>query len=948
VEKRETSGVTIRLIIEYVRANLGDGGVARLLAAAGESRSVEELENARNWSTYEQRIALFEAAAAVTGDPAVARKIGAWILHSKGTALLRSLLLPFRSPRSLLKALPVVHSKFDAAGESQILELEAESARVAYRVKPPRVASRHDCLYTEGLLTQVSALFGLPPAKVAHRACQSEGAPHCLLTVSWRAKRWRRGDPIEDRDDEAAFARLQLEQLQETLAELMWLDDPDKVLRRIVHHAGSSVAAQRLVFVTRDVDGGVARVNAEGFSDDEAAEVAADLDAGRPVALAEGQHVLSSPVRSAHRDYGLIVAVSTGPFAETEQALLDSYGRLAAVTLDTRAALEEARLRSRIAEVFAAFARHLIGVRDLAELSRATVSAALDITGADRASLLVHDEETGTLSTLGRAGSYPEGSLADGQIVHSADTPELSSLLGSPDHPRYYDRSHGDEYVVSALHRFGLHAMAVVTLRSGERVLGVLVASFDESRTELPRVDDDFFARLAGIADQAAGAWEKALLSEQVQRQASLDPLTGLANRRVFTELLAELLSRPDDHRSAVLFCDLDDFKKVNDALGHAAGDDLLLAVSRRLQHCVRSDDLVARLGGDEFTVLLRDVEGAWTPDAFADKVRSVMAEPIEIEGSRVHVHLSIGAVVATPGESTVKDVLRRADAAMYVAKTQGGNRLLMFEEAMLLERSERAELETSLAQALREPEQLPVLYQPQVDLASGRFVAAEALVRWDHPRRGRLTPDQFLPVAEASGFVVAIDFHVLRTAIAQAAYWRSVGIELRVSVNLSGATLADPQLLQEVRAALEESALPGVLLEIEFQEGAAAAEPAALTATLLELSDLGISIAVDDVGADHSSLSLLHRLPAHRIKIDRSFVSQLPADQASASVVEAVVLLARRLGQSVIAEGIETTEQARCLHSLGCEIGQGFLYSRPIAADELTLAVRRSEQVSA
>lgn len=950
MEQRETSGVTIRLIVEYVRANAGEDGLARAFELAGETRPIEVLENPRTWSTYEQRIALWEAAATVTGDPFVARKMGASVLHSSGTALLRSVLLPFRSPRSLLRALPMVHSKFDAAAESTIVDLGPDWATMSYAVKAPHVPNKHDCLYTEGLLSQVSSLFGLPEAKVTQSQCQVEGAPTCLLHVTWKAKRRRRDRGDELRIEQGAFARLQLDELEETLAELMQIEDSGEMLRRVVQHAGSSVAAQRLLFVTWDTNGTARRVYAEGFSAEEAGDVADDLEAGRPVGIAEGQFVLSSRVASPHRDYGMIAAFSTGPFAEHEQTLLDSYARLSAVTLDTRSAIDEARMRSRVAEVLGAFARRLIGVRELSDLSHATVAAALEITGADRVSLLLYDEETGGLEPFEYAGttpSRPEGEPAQG--VRPQDTPELARLLESPDMPRCYDRSYDDDFVQATLERFGLQAMALVALRSGEKLLGVLVASFSETRERPPVVDDDFFARFASIADQAAVAWEKALLSDQVERQATLDPLTGLANRRVFTELLSELLAAADGRRTAVLFCDLDDFKKVNDALGHAAGDDLLLAVARRLQGCVRSDDLVARLGGDEFTVLLRDVDGGWTPDAFATKLRDVMAEPIDLEGSQVSVHLSIGAVIATPGEATVKDVLRRADAAMYVAKTQGGNRLLLFEEAMLLERSERAELESTLLHALRDDiGELQVLYQPQVDLSSGRVVAAEALVRWDHPRRGRLTPDQFLPVAEASGLVVRLDMHVLRTAIAQAAYWRSIGMDLRVSCNLSAATLTSPDLLSQVKLALEEAALPGVFLELEFKESAATAAPESLAATLLGLSDLGISIAIDDVGTDHSSLAVLHRLPAHRIKIDRSFVRQLSDDPASASVVEAVVLLARRLGQSVIAAGIETRVQAIELRALGCEIGQGYLYSRPVPPDELAMLVRRTSEIPA
>ncbi len=949
MEKRETAGLTIRLIIEYVRAVLGEEGVARLLEMAGEERPLDVLENPRNWSSYEHRIELFEAAAAVTNDPRAARRIGASILKSNGSVLLRSLLLPFRSPKSLMRALPMVHAKFDAAGESDLVELRPGSARIAYRVRPPHLPSRHDCLYTEGLLSQVSALFGLPAARVVQRTCQSDGAPSCVIDVSWHAGRRFRSSRAEDRVEQAGLARLQLDELEETLAELMQIEDPDEVLRRVMQHAGSSVAAQRLLLAAALGGTGTLSVHSEGIPHDEAARIAADLVAGRQVCLEDGSHhVLCSAVRSPRREYGTLAAFSSGPFVEGEQGLLDSYARLAAVTLDTRSALEAANERRRFAELLGGFARRLIEVKDVAELSQATASAALSVTGAGRALLAVHNEKAGSMTAAAHAGySEEQRALADAFAVLPADTPGLARVIAEPELPRVLDRSSDDELVRTTLSTFGLRAAAIVPVRSDQRLFGLLVAGFTDDRPP-PQIDEELLARLAAVADQAAGAWQRALLSEQLRRQADLDPLTGLVNRRVFTDLLADLLRWEADRRFAVLFCDLDDFKRVNDALGHAAGDDLLIAVARRLQHCVRSDDLVARLGGDEFTVLLRDVDGGWTPNAFAHKVRKELAQPIEIEGSQVSVSLSFGAVLATGGGSTVKEVLRRADAAMYVAKTRGGDQLLVFEEAMLLARSEPVELETSLAQALGDLGQFELLYQPQIDLASGRVVAAEALVRWDHPRRGRLAPDQFLAVAEKTGLVVPLDLHVLKSALAQATYWRSTGMELRVSVNMSAPTLASPTIVSEVKAALEKATIPGVLLEIELKESSAAADPGALSETLLALSDLGVSIAIDDVGTDHSSLSLLHRLAAQRIKLDRGLVRQVLEDPATHSLVEAVVLLARRLGQGVIAEGIETTDQAAELRRLGCELAQGCLYSRPVRPDELALFARRPQQVHA
>lgn len=941
MEQRETSGLTTRLIVEYVREHAGDPGVKRLLELAGDERPPSLLENPRVWSSYEQRSALFSAAAAVTGDAEAARRIGASVLQSHGSALLRSVLMPFRSPSGVLKALPMVHAKLDTAGESRLLEIRPDYAMLSFRIREPHRPTGHDCLYIEGLLGQLPALFGMRTTFVNQLACQLHGAPACIIEAKWRKRARRRGRRPEGLE-QADFARIQLDELETTLAELIQATATEELLRQLTHRAGSAVAAQRLLLAVRMRDEEPMSVHAEGIALEEAERVAPLLVAGQDVSVAgAGQYCLRSEVRSSQRRYGTIAAFSTGPFGGNEQSLLDAYARLAATTLDTRLAIEVANERRHVAEVLNSFARRLIAVENVAQLSEATVEAASRITSVDTAILLEHDEESGTMATLSHRGYREESRpVLDRLVVRPQDTPELAKFLERPG-AHVYDGSCKDHYVSSMMAFFGLQAVALVPVRSNRRVFGMLIAGWVEGKPA-PRVSEELVARFTGIADQAAGAWSKALLHEQVHRQATTDPLTGLANRRAFTETLAERLSRLEGPRMAVLFCDLDRFKGVNDIFGHAAGDDLLQMVGQRLQECVRSDDLVARLGGDEFTVLLTDIDGGWSPSAFTDKVRNAMSEPIEIEGAQVAVRLSIGAVIAVPGESTVRDVLRKADAAMYCAKSSGGDRLLMFEDSMLFERSERVDLEAALSQAVSEPEQFQVLYQPQVSLETRRVVAAEALVRWNHPTKGLLTPDRFLRVAEETGLIVAIDLHVLRTACRQAVFWRSIGLELKVAVNFSPRTLTSPGVVTAVRSALDESGLPGSLLEVELTEGSAASDMESLSGTLLALSDLGISVAIDDVGTGLWSLALLYRLPAQRIKIDRSFVNQVPEDEASRSVVEAVMLLARRLGQSVVAEGIETIEQKRELQALGCGLGQGYLFSRPVTPEQIVALARR------
>jgi diguanylate cyclase (GGDEF)-like protein len=940
MEQRECAGVTIRLVIDLVRRELGEQGVKELLWLAGETRPLEVLENPRIWHSVATRHRLFEAGTRLTGDPDFARRVGASALSSRAMVLLRVLFRRFGSPRNLLRALPVAHSKFDTSTESRVVETSDRRAVIELRTKAPYEPGAHDCKYAMGLFSQLPALFGMAPATVTESQCQARGATHCLFDVCWEPARaahrsHRSGHPALVAD----VVEVQLEELEATVSDLLDARDVDTVLTRVVEHVGSTVAAQQVLLAIRLERGREPAVRASGLTGDRARAFGlAVLETERGVEDVLLDHDcpnrIVSEVRSAQRHYGKLVAFSNAPFIEGEQQLLDAYARLAATTLDATVALEVAAGRQRTAEVLGAFAARLIRIQDTTEVAAATVEAAREIAAADHTLLLRYGDD-GTLRTVAHRGYDPALEAAlDTLVVTAEDTPEVLELVSAPEVPRVYDRGCGDAYLSHMMDVVGTGKVAAITLRTTERLYGVLLADWEEGHE--PAEVDELARRLAGVADQAAGAWEKALLIEQVHRQASVDALTGCANRRVFTEVLAALLAADGGPRLAVLFCDLDQFKGVNDALGHAAGDELLVEVARRLERCVRPGDLVARLGGDEFTVLLTGVDEDWAPEIFAARVRAAMAEPVELDGSQVVVHLSIGAVVAEPGRSSVKDVLRQADAAMYAAKSRGGDRILRFEETMLQARSERLDLEAALARAAVEPGQFELVYQPQVDLETGQLLGAEALVRWCHPTRGLLAPDSFLPVAEETGLVVPLDLHVLRSAVAQVAAWRDGGLEIRVAVNLSARTLSAPELLASLRSELATAGVPASLLEIELTESTSVADPEALSRTLLEIGRLGVSVAIDDVGTGFSSLALLQRLPAQRIKVDRSFVQRICDDPSSRSVVEAVLLLADRLGREVVAEGIETVEQALEMAGLGCRIGQGYLFARPGTASEL------------
>jgi diguanylate cyclase (GGDEF)-like protein len=433
---------------------------------------------------------------------------------------------------------------------------------------------------------------------------------------------------------------------------------------------------------------------------------------------------------------------------------------------------------------------------------------------------------------------------------------------------------------------------------------------------------------------------ERQTFQEQLWRQAFHDPLTGLPNRALFRDRLEQALNRADRRmRSiAVLFLDIDNFKLVNDSLGHEQGDALLLTVAERLQAGLRSGDTAARLGGDEFTLLLEDVSDAEDARAVADRVATVLRAPLVLDGQEVFPTASIGIALSTPRRSRPDSLLRDADVAMYHAKTEGKDRSAVFDETMHELAAERLTLEADLRRAVDRGE-LRVHYQPIVSLRDRGLVEVEALVRWHHPERGLVSPAEFIPVAEATGLIVPIGQQVLEQACRQVVAWQAcypTEPKLVVSVNLSARQFQHPDLLGDIRRAVGTAGLDPRCLKLEITETTVMQNAEAAVATMNELKTLGIQLAIDDFGTGYSSLGYLKRFPIDTLKIDRSFVSGLGQDAQDTAIVRSVLALARSLGLSVTAEGIETTGQEKQLAQLDCDRGQGYLFARPLPASEL------------
>ena len=429
----------------------------------------------------------------------------------------------------------------------------------------------------------------------------------------------------------------------------------------------------------------------------------------------------------------------------------------------------------------------------------------------------------------------------------------------------------------------------------------------------------------------------------RLQHMAHHDSLTQLANRVAFHDALQRALARSQrlGGQFAVLLIDLDQFKTVNDSLGHGIGDGMLKAVAKSLLQTVRASDTVARLGGDEFAILLEDLDDASQAARVAEQLLAVCDRPVKVEGHELYSTVSIGLVCAPDDGEDVETLLKRADAAMYQAKTAGRNTYRFFSA----QSNARANRYLALANGLRravEHGDFALHYQPLIELGTGRVTGVEALARWQHPELGPVPPSDFIPVAEATGVIGALGEWVLRTACRQASAWDAAGFPpLRMAVNLSARQFRDPRLVETVLAILAETGLAPARLELEITESMMMENPERVKQALGALRECGVTIAIDDFGTGFSSLSYLKNFPLDHLKIDRSFVAGLPDDAGDAAITQTIIAIAKRLGLSIIAEGVETSAQQQCLQAEGCDEGQGYWFSKPMPAAEMEALLR-------
>jgi len=443
---------------------------------------------------------------------------------------------------------------------------------------------------------------------------------------------------------------------------------------------------------------------------------------------------------------------------------------------------------------------------------------------------------------------------------------------------------------------------------------------------------------VGGIVIFAEDITDRKLAHERLKHMAHHDPLTGLPNRRLLNQRLNQSIRHAARHRVhlAVIFVDIDHFKHINDGLGHATGDQVLKEVGRRLRQEVRNEDSVARISGDEFVVLLEAISNSEHIIPIVEKLMHCFDRPVSTGDREIRVTASMGICMYPEDGDDAPTLLRNADAAMYSAKSEGRGSHQFYSREMTALAFERLFFESAMQEALDQNE-FQLVYQPQVELLTGRFIGVEALLRWRHPKRGIIPPSKFIPLAEQNGLIRKINAWVLASACAQGKAWREQGFEFgRIAVNVSGHQIGEDDCVNMVRGVLENAGLTAEQLELEVTEGSVMRSTGSSVKQLQALRDIGVQIAIDDFGTGYSSLSYLKQLPIDKLKIDRSFIRDIPEVSNDNAITEAIIAMGRALSMKVVAEGVETEAQAMFLRHKGCEFAQGFLFAQPMSPEKV------------
>ncbi|MDQ3730068.1 MAG: EAL domain-containing protein [Actinomycetota bacterium] len=741
-------------------------------------------------------------------------------------------------------------------------------------------------------------------------------------------------------------------QLSEFLTLVSSFDEESSATSRLVERAAEVMTAEVAAIIER---------NEVVLASGSAARALAALDlraltSGRTATLElkAGTEAKALCVPVGEADRFLVIVREGAAFARAEVELAQGLGRAIALGSRTlslvdqergmRASsemqvaenarlLEALRGRQAILERLATIQRAIVAQEPLHEIFDKVVAAACELSGDSAGMMRMRDMDGSDRSTVVSSIGLSAEFLAAGRRIHD---PGLGARAMQEGRLVVVDKSSDPltRQIPALWRREGLHAGMAAPVLQGATVIGsVGIGSSDPNRAYTARDQQSLLA----LAEHTSLALNHARALDDVAHEAFHDSLTGLPNRALFLDRLSFAVARASRSGKpvGVLFIDIDDFKTVNDSLGHRAGDELLRAVASRLKGCLRPSDTIARLGGDEFAVLVEEIDDAADAATAAGRMLDSLADPIAVEGREVYVGASVGIAA---GPEDAETLLRDADLAMYRAKAEGKGRYRAYAPHMHADIVERLEMEVDLKRAI-EASELELHYQPIFCLKTGAVAGLEALVRWNHPTQGLVSPDRFIPLAEASGRIHDLGRWVLASACHQTALWRArypaATDGIKVGVNLSAAQLSDDGIVDQVADALRTTQLDPQGLTLEITETALMKDLDATTGRLSALKSLGVEIAVDDFGVGHSSLRYLKQLPLDNLKIAKPFVDEIGKPDSDPPILRAILDLAEVFDLQAVAEGIEEPEQAGRLVELGCALGQGHLLSRPLPAQE-------------
>ena len=927
--EHHVSGVYTKVLVEFLAESMPGDCIQELLRRAGETRSLDELGDASSWSSYDQFRRLLEERARL--DPVD--------LYEK-TGLLSSWLKRWEmaeaahgheSPGTLLASgsdgNPLVPIRRYEKSEVAPNEWTIKEWFIDGYAPYPEF-----CDFAALQYALIPILFELPPGEVVEEECQFRGDAACLFRFRW--------EQLDGDASKADFFRVrsqmleaQLEQIQDMITDLASNDCYEDVLQGFVESSlRTAVGAGGAVLALAPRMGVGRKVYSEGYSPAEAEVLAHDLLTGE----VESSRMIAVEVASARRRYGVLALdEGGGVFSSHSRATLETNARLAAAALDTVDALEDARHQADTSRALLELSTSLTEIVSTQEMAARVARTVSDVIGCDRAAIFLDE------------GGLPRGPDVGFWLVGSWGYSDVAlAQLGSGPIPRPSSTSPllADGGAFDRLVELGNVATVTAPIVVTGEMIGFITASVIDDPDRLS-VTASLTEQLSGLAAQASIAISNARLVDHIRFQAVHDTLTGLPNRALILDRTEQMLARArrTSVSVAALFIDLDGFKDVNDTLGHGVGDQLLQAVSQRLTVSMRESDSIGRLGGDEFVVLVDGTTMDAGPELVAARLLEVLRSPFELEGvpgGSLSLSASIGIAIGT--RPSAAELLRDADIALYEAKAAGKNCYVAFEPAMHAAVQDHHLLAMDLREALR-ARQYFLMYQPIFNLTGGQTTGVEALLRWNHPRRGVVQPDMFIPILEDSGMITEVGRWVLQEACLQGARWRSLGYELDVSVNVSARQLEADTLVDDVRNALRTSGFEASGLIVEITETAIMRDVDAVVPRLMALKATGVRIAIDDFGTGYSSLAYLQQFPVDTLKIDRSFITSMADSPESGAMIRTLVQLGKTLGLETLAEGIEEPEQYSRLEREHCDSGQGYLYARPleVAAVEAFLSHR-------